>query len=255
MKEQETNLTETATTLQTSAPEKEAILGFEEARPEDTVVPRAKVINALSPERIDKEAEEGDVVNSLTKENLTGKAFIPVKQFYTNIRWNPDRNDDVRILCRSFDGRVGDGEEGVLTCAACRRNQFDNSKTGKDAQPSCTAYLNFLGFMEGEPMPVVLSFAKTNYNEGKKLLSIAKSLRTSAWNYKYILESRKISKDKNVWYILTTRIGGETSPEDRIMGNAMYGAYETLIRTVDYEESGAPRDADIDIDNDDSVEI
>jgi len=38
-------------------PQNEEVYGFEETRPEDIVIPRAKVINALTPERVDGEAE------------------------------------------------------------------------------------------------------------------------------------------------------------------------------------------------------
>ena len=170
-----------------------AVHGFEEANAEDIVIPRIKVINALSPERQDGVAEEGDILNSLTQENVKGLRFIPIKQYYSNIEWNPDRNAELRIFCRSYDGRIGRNDEGSCSCAQCGKNKFDNSKTGKDAQPRCTAYMNFLGFFEGNPMPVVLSFARTNYNEGKKLLSIAKSMRQSIWNFAYTLDSRLVT--------------------------------------------------------------
>ena len=131
--------------------------GFEETDSKDIVIPRIKVINALSPERIDGKNEEGDLINSLTGEDVKGKRFIPVKQYYSNIYWNPDRDAEPRMFCRSFDGRVGQNDDGVCVCSQCRKNQFDNTKTGKDAQPQCTSYLNFLGFFEDSPMPVVLS--------------------------------------------------------------------------------------------------
>ena len=66
-----------------------AAYGFEETDSKDIVIPRIKVINALSPERVDGEAQEGDILNSLTHEDVKGKRFIPVKQYYSNIHWNP----------------------------------------------------------------------------------------------------------------------------------------------------------------------
>lgn len=215
------------------------ILGFEETRNEDLIIPRIKVINALSPERIEGEAQEGDVINSLTKESVVGKRFIPLKQYYSNIWWNPDRNEDNRIFCRSFDGRIGNGDNGTLACAQCKKNQWDNTKVGKDAQPVCTSYLNFLGFFEDDPMPVVLSFSKTNYNEGKKMLSIARSLRASLWNYGYMLTGKKVSKDRNVWYIIEPKLAGDTTPEQRALGLELYRAYETTLLNIDYDDNTA----------------
>jgi hypothetical protein len=213
------------------------VYGFEESKAEDVIIPRIKVIQALSPERTDGIAVEGDILNSLTQEKVNGKRFIPVKQYYTNIRWNSDRNAELRMLCRSFDGKVGNDENGALVCAVCKKNQFDNSKQGKDAQPTCTAYLNFIGFFEGDAMPVVLSFAKTNYNEGKKLLSMAKSMRASSWNYAYALDSKKVSKDKNSWYIMVPRMDGQTSPEIRTLAYELYRAVENVTLKADYEDT------------------
>lgn len=217
----------------------DGVYGFEEANNEDIVIPRIKVINALSPERVDGVAEEGAILNSLTQEDVAGKRFIPIKQYYSNIEWNPDRNAELRIFCRSFDGRIGHNDDGSCSCAQCGKNKFDNSKTGKDAQPKCTAYMNFLGFFEGDPMPVVLSFARTNYNEGKKLLSIAKSMRQSIWNFAYILGSRQVTKDRNKWYIITTQMAGETTAEERAIAYELFKAYEDMSTTrVDYEDAG-----------------
>lgn len=211
--------------------------GFEETRPEDFVIPRIKVINALSPERQDGVAEEGALLNSLTQEDVAGKRFIPIKQYYSNIEWNPDRSAEQRIFCRSNDGRIAQNAEGICACERCGKNKFDNSKTGKEAQPLCTSYLNFLGFIEGTPMPVVLSFARTNYNEGKKLLSIAKSMRQSIWNYAYTLGSRLVTKDRNKWYILTTQMAGETTAEERALAYELFRSYEDMSNArVDYED-------------------
>ena len=48
-------------------------MGFEDEDAGDMIIPRIKVIQTLSPERKDKLAEEGDIINSLTKEKLNGK--------------------------------------------------------------------------------------------------------------------------------------------------------------------------------------
>lgn len=92
--------------------------GFEETDSSDIVIPRIKVINALSPERVDGEAQEGAVLNSLTKEDVRGWHFVPIKQYYSCIRWNPDRDCDPRMLCRSYDGRIGIDARAISTCAS-----------------------------------------------------------------------------------------------------------------------------------------
>lgn len=246
---EETNTTAVAAAQATAlAPVEEEAKGFEESNNSDIIIPRIKVINALSPERIDGIAAEGDVLNSLTQENVKDKVFIPIKQYYSNIRWNPERNADTRIFCKSANGITGneyceDGSTKCISCAACKKNQFDNTKKGKEAAPVCTQYMNFLGFFEGSPMPVVLSFSKTNYNEGRKLLSIARSMRTSIWGYGYKIGSKKISKDRNTWYILTADMAGATTTENKTLAATLFNLYaDTEAIKADYEESGSFED-------------
>lgn len=229
--------------------------GFEETNSEDIIIPRIKVINALSPERLDGIAVEGDVLNSLTQENISGLRFIPIKQYYSNICWNPDRDAEQRIMCRSFDGKIGQDDDGSLPCITCGKNKFDNTKTGKDSQPTCTSYLNFLGFFAGNPMPVVLSFAKTNYNEGRKMLSIAKSMRSSIWDYSYTLTGKQITKDKNRWYIIVPQMDTATTADERALAFELFKAYSDLLVKADYEDTGYSESTDGSIDTTTAQEI
>lgn len=235
--------------------EQEAVHGFEDTRPEDIIIPRIKVINALSPERIDGIANEGAIINGLTQEDVADKRFIPIKQYYSNIYWNPDRDAEQRMFCRSFDGRIGTDDDGSHACDKCGKCRFDNTKTGKDAQPLCTAYINFLGYFEGNPMPVVLSFAKTNYNEGKKLLSIARSMRTSIWNYAYTLSSKQISKGKNRWFIVVPQMVNETTPEERALAFEIFKAYEKININTNYEDMGDYNNSTTEVDAEIAAEI
>lgn len=232
----------------------EAPLGFEDVDKADLVIPRVKVINALSPERQDGLANEGDIINSLTKDIiLPTHRFIPLKVAYSNIEWVP-RNEGEGIICRSFNGKIGQNNQTgqTLVCASCRRNEFDNTKTGRDAQPKCTKFINFLGFFEHDPMPVVLSFSRTNYNEGKKLLSIAKSLRDNMFNHAYAITSKLQTKDKNKWYNINTALVGDTSPEIREFAKGVYYSLQDLDYKMDLEDTqyvnATDDDANLDVD-------
>ena len=217
----------------------EGPLGFEDVDSSDLVIPRIKVINALSPERQDGIAAEGDIVNSLTKDMILPEhKFIPLKMTYSNIEWVP-RDMGEGIVCRSFNGKIGNNNINgqTLACHVCRRNEFDNTKQGKEAQPKCNKYINFLGFFEHDPMPVVLSFARTNYNEGKKLLSIAKSLRDNMFNHSYSITSKLQTKDKTRWYNIATSLVGDTTPEMREFAKSIYYSLAERELKLDLEEA------------------
>jgi len=213
----------------------DAPLGFEDEDPTDMIVPRIKVIQTLSPERKDKEADEGDIINSLTKEKYNGKTFIPVFKFNNNVDWR-DRSEGGGILCIARDGKVGERSDGSRQlCASCKRCDFDNTKQGKEALPKCTKYINFFGFFEGERMPIILSFAKTNYNEGKKLYSLAKVTMQNMFNYGYTLNEKTMAKGGNEWYIITASPAGATSNEDREYATSLYHSFRNSLQTLNYD--------------------
>lgn len=210
-------------------------MGFEDEEAGDMIIPRIKVVQTLSPERKEKLAEEGDIINSLTKEKLNGKVFIPVFKFNNNIDWK-DRSEGGGMQCYARDGKVGEKSDGTtMLCASCKRCEFDNTKQGRDAAPKCTKYINFFGFFAGERMPIILSFAKTNYNEGKKLYSLAKVTMQNMWNYGYVLNEKLMAKNGNEWYIITATPGGATSEEDREFGMNLYQSFRNNLASVNFD--------------------
>jgi hypothetical protein len=210
-------------------------LGFEDETPDDVIIPRVKVVNLLSPEYREKLAEEGDIINSLTKEKLNDKVFIPVFKFNNNVWWK-DRSEGGGIQCIARDGKMGEMSDGTtLLCAACKRCEFDNSKQGKEAAPTCTKYINFFGFIEGERIPVILSFAKTNYNEGKKMYSLAKVTMQNMWNHGYRLSSKKMAKGGNEWYNISVAPSGATGDADREFAMGLYKTFRSSITTLKYD--------------------
>lgn len=213
----------------------EAPMGFEDEEPDDMIIPRIKVIQTLSPERKDKLAEEGDIINSLTKEKLNGKVFIPVFKFNNNVDWR-DRAEGGGILCIARDGKVGEKSDGTkVMCASCKRCEFDNTKQGKEAIPKCTKYINFFGFFAGERAPIILSFAKTSYNEGKKMYSLAKVTMQNMWNYGYTLNEKLQAKNGNEWYIIVAAPNGATSEEDRQFGLNLYQMYRNSLSEMNFD--------------------
>lgn len=210
-------------------------MGFEDEEADDLIIPRVKVIQTLSPERKEKIAEEGDIINSLTKEKLNGKVFVPVFKFNNNVWWK-DRSEGGGINCMSRDGKVGNtSDEKTQMCSVCRRCEFDNSKQGKEALPTCTKYINFFGFFAGERSPIILSFSKTSFNEGKKLYSLAKVTMQNMWNYGYTLSEKLMVKGGNEWYVPVMSAAGPTDEADREFALNLYKVYRNDLQNMNYD--------------------
>lgn len=221
------------------AKQNEVPMGFEDENEGDMIIPRVKVINALSPECKDREADEGDILNSLTKEKLNEAVFVPVFKFNSNILWRP-RNEGGGIMCHARDGKSAVQTDGAaLVCHVCRKNEFDNSKQGREAIPTCTKYINFFGFITGERIPMILSFAKTNFSEGKKLYSLAKVTMQNMWHYGYKLDSKKMAKNGNEWYNIVVAANGAVSDDDKVFGAQLYNSFRRAELNVDLEDTEA----------------
>jgi len=233
----------------------EAPLGFEDEEAGDMIIPRIKVVQTLSPERKDKKAEEGDIINSLTLEKCNGKVFVPVFRYNNNIDWI-DRSEGGGMRCVARDGKVGEMQDGTrVMCVQCRKCEFDNSKQGKEAFPTCTKYINFFGFFEGERTPIILSFAKTNYGEGKKLYSLAKVTMQNMWNYGYRLDEKLMAKNGNEWYNIVANPAGATSEEDREFAMGLYTSFRNTIASAAVDFSDGNEGASPVVDNADSTEF
>lgn len=228
-------------------------LGFEDDSAEDLIIPRIKIMQALSPEVQDGKAKIGDIVNSLTLDKLNGKVFIPVCKFNNNVWWR-DRSEGGGIVCRAGDGKHGLREDGsTVLCTQCRKCEFDNSKQGRDALPKCTKYINFLGFFEDDMMPIILSFSKTNMAEGKKMYSMAKVARQNIWNFGYKLEAKEKAKNGNKWFIIDPTSAGATSEEIRAVGMELYQQFAGTMTTLNYDmNEGSATESTTEIDSEPS---
>lgn len=234
----------------------DAPLGFGEDDADDLIIPRIKVAQALTPEVKDKKVDIGDIFNSLTMEVLTDKNFIPICKFNNHIYWRP-RNEGGGIVCRAADGKVGTWEDGsVKYCNQCRKCEFDNTKQGRDAIPVCTKYINFLGFFEGEYMPIILSFSKTNMQEGKKMYSMAKVARQNIWNFKYQLKSIERHKGGNDWFVIDPIGAGPTTEEDRAVAMELFNQFAASITTIRYDmDETKVAETTVEADDDDGNEF
>lgn len=216
--------------------------GFEEEDKGDLIIPRIKLVQDLSDERKNKLATAGDLINSLTKEKLSGN-FIPVLKTSQNIKWR-DRADGGGILCRAYDGKTGIPADTTFppkNCVVCGQCEFDNTKQGKEAQPLCTKYMNFLGFMEGERFPIVLSFCRTYYAEGKRMFSLAKFSGKDMWATKYAVTTKEESKNKNDWFVIVVAPAGPTSKEDLEFAENIYNMFRgQQLRIDDEDETSIP---------------
>lgn len=137
---------------------------------EDIEIPRALLLQGLSPLVAEDKMEVGKYVNSITKEYLGGRflALFPFKQY---VKFD----EDGKLLWKSIDRTDPRVVQGL---------EWKKDGDGEEQPPEVTEFINVLTLWEvdGEwdiSMPLILSFKKTSLRIGRQFNTLL-ALRGSA---------------------------------------------------------------------------
>lgn len=186
--------------------------GFEEETSrEDLIIPRAKLLQALSPEVVEqpKTFQPGMIINSLTKSPLPSE-FIPVFKFTNWIRFNSRNPKDP-----SFDSSF---EPGAIIWRS--NDPYDMKVISEGAfgangeRPLASKFINFFSYFPGLPMPIIVSFANTSFKTGKQLISLAKFSGGDMFSRKYKLSSRHTKNALGQFFVLNVEPSSAVEGEE-----------------------------------------
>jgi len=201
------------------------ILGLEEGVYEnELIIPRAKLMQPTSPELSENEdLRQGMVANSVTLQECPQK-FIPIKKEAKWIRFNPLKSTDL-----GFDSNYKPGSIIWQSKDPDSPEVKSEGYFGPQGEPPlATKFLNFFVIFEGQFVPNIIGFAKTSYNAGKQLLSLARySGENALFSRKYVLKTLKQQNDKGVYYVFKIAQAGKTSDLEY---KACFSAYQDLIK-------------------------
>lgn len=187
--------------------------GFEEeVDRSDLMIPRAKLLQALSPEVSEdgSELRQGQVINSLSKDVLPG-IFIPVFKYTNWIRFNPRDNEKP-----GFDKDFAPGQLIYQTNDPHDPRLETDGRFGEDGTPPlATKFLNFLSWFPGHDMPLLLGFCNTSYKAGKKLFTLSMFSKGDMFAKQYRLTTKKTKNDKGEFFVLDIGTAGAT-PENEL---------------------------------------
>lgn len=207
--------------------------GFENGiNHEDLIIPRAKLIQALSPEITEGlGVKPGAIINSLTKEVLPDE-FIPVFMFKNFIRFNPrskaDPNFDPAYEPGAVIWKSTDPEDPKVVA---------ETRFGSNGEkPIATTFLNFFSYFPGVPMPVIVSFSKTSYKAGRQLLSLAKFCGGDMFSRKYRLMSQMESNDIATYAVFKVAPVGNVSPEDYSLCERLWNDFSAKAKDIQVHE-------------------
>ena len=218
--------------------------GFENVRPQDIMLPRFALLQALSPSVVEKRGPDyvaGAVMNSLTGEIWIRAdeevEFIPLIHYVEWIRWG-DRDKQEGILARSND------PASELALSSQRRDSRELPSGRKIID--VTEYHNFVVVFPsvGIDRMVVLSCCRTNHKKGRLLLGLARyrgkyPLYAGKYALSTVIEQNKTGQK---YYVYNIRNAG-WCPEEIYEGASKLYTMLKEASTVQTDMSGEQAEA------------
>ena len=245
--------------------------GFDEFEDDDLIIAYAKLMQPLSPEVQEDEGQfeevsQGDLLNSLTGANYGTKlTFIPLLFKKRRIKWIP-RDDGGGMECGSGNARIPDtGEMLSASCSMCPHSKWTRGpeidKQGNEVAgtmvnrpPACDLLYVFPSMVitegtEDADRLVAITFSRTSFNAGKRLVNIARMSGGDIFRKPYMISTRKEKNDKGIFFVIDVNPAGNLS-EDQYKGAE--GLFE-MLHSIQYkfhdeseEVSEGPSNGDFD---------
>lgn len=224
----------------------------------DLIIPRVKIIQAMSAEK-DPKGENGipvnegdwwDTLRSVSYGDVL--RFAPIQTFKQRVflvRADKGRDEAEAMLpdglsegdglkCRSYDMEHGIGEPG-MTCAACPLSRWRED----NKPPLCTETYNIAavtGQTDADPGGelIVLSFGRSSARVGKQLFSLIRLNRGLAWAFSYDARTKEEKGQVGRYFVPVVTRSGATPPE--VQSAAEYYARVLIGRTIDVTPPDEP---------------
>ncbi len=208
---------------------------------EDLVMPRAKLIQALSPEMQEglEGIKVGSIINSLTKEVLP-EIFIPIFFFKTFIRFNPRKKDDPNFDREFEPGAVIWMSNDPHDPKVIAETGFKNNRK----KPLAVTFLNFFSYFPGVSMPVIVSFSKTGYKAGRQLLSLCCTVSGDMFSRQYRLRSQMESNDVGVYAVFKATPVGHVSTQEHQSCERLWEMFSAKTGAIQVHTQDETQEAD-----------
>ena len=218
--------------------------GFEGLKADraDLIIPRCKLLQALSPEVVESKfewAKAGLLINSLTLDVLPSRV-VPIFTWKSYCRFNP-RN-------RSEEGFDATYEPGAMIWRSIDPDDvrvIEETKFGPNGEkPLAMTCLNFFSLFPGVPMPNVCSFTKTSYKTGRQLLSLARFCGGDMWSRAYQLTSAVQTRPEGTYYVQQIAALGASFGEEQQIAESWWRQFSDRAAELKVHEEEKPEDGE-----------
>jgi hypothetical protein len=221
-------------TVQTRQPKG---LGFEcEVDTKELIIPRAKLLQALSPEVEDAPDiyKPGMIINSVTKDILSD-TFIPIFYWQEWIRFNPRNSESP-----GFDPSFAPG--GLIWRSMNPQDprvREEGSFGPNNEKPLATKFFNFFSLFEGEAMPVVIGFSNYSFPAGRTLYSLSSYAGGNLFDRTFKISTKKIENEKGKFFIMQVALNSNCTDAQKEIAKNLHRdfAFRKESIVIDNEDS------------------
>lgn len=199
-------------------PELAALMQSSEVKPEeqrsnfedeDRKVPRIGVMQALSELVSSGDCQPGQIAMNLSGHVYADKGeaftFVPIFYWKSRVRFI-GVGADAEVACQANDGKVGVGDPGG-DCYSCKLAEWTEDGDQR-IKPECQATHNLFVCVPEAEEPNrfgIISFSKTSYQAGTKLLNRIMAQQGQLYAFAYSLGSKRETSGKNSWWVWEPR--------------------------------------------------
>lgn len=208
--------------------------GFEEEiDPRDIRLPRAKLMQALSPEVVEQLHKSGQIINDLTGDIMPSE-FIPIFKFTEYVKFNPRLKNDPLFNSAFEPGAV------IWKTVDANDPKVAECEFGPNGEkPTALKVLNFLCYFPEIQMPAIVSFSKTSYKAGKNLLSLCLLSGGAMFSKKYKLSAKSETNDSGTFFVFNVGSAGKTEEADYKVCASLFEQFRPKKIEVVYDEETA----------------
>lgn len=224
-----------------AASDDDGLSGFEDFDMEGLVIPRLRLLQPLSEACDDGRGKPGQYENSLTNDIYDSPLELVLLSAKNGAVYM-DTADG--LVCKSNDGKVSiKGDE----CKHCPYNEYYKDWKDGEPAPKCSATIDLVVVprhtLSGDmPHVMMMSFIKTSYKVGKKLMSMARYSGKKLYAKSYNFESVKQKNDKGTFYNFNPKAVGFLSDDEYLKAKELAETFSA--REVRPAEDIADADAD-----------
>ncbi len=209
--------------------------GLEDISRADIIIPRIKLLQAMSNEVSDGTGNAGEYYNTLGHSYGAQLNFAVVSRWRSRTLFADDLNE--APICQSLDGFISiDGKRCKVECPH-NAAHWDNDNR---IPPKCAEAINFLVLPEDETFPAICSFMRSSYRAGRELNTLLMAARCDVWCWKYQLFATKKIGNKGTYFKAGVRKliedGKPVQTEDSVRELAEQFYYMMKQGRINFEE-------------------